>query len=57
MLMTKPEAAKFLRVSTRTIDRERDKGSLPWGRVGRAIRFTTEGLERYVDRQTEEARQ
>ena len=57
MLLNKRDAAKFLQVSTRTIDRERDKGGLRWVRVGRAIRFTAKDLERYVDRQTEEARQ
>lgn len=57
MLLNKRDAAKFLQVSTRTIDRERDKGSLRWVQVGRAIRFTAKDLERYVDQQTEEARQ
>ena len=57
MLLNKRDAAKFLQVSTRTIDRERDKGGLRWVRVGRAVRFTAQELERYVHRQTEEARQ
>jgi len=55
-LLTKDEAANYLRVSTRTIDRERDNRKLRWVSVGRSVRFRIADLEQYVANSTKETR-
>ena len=47
-LMTKAEAARFLGVSTRTLDRERAAGRIRHVRVRGQIRFRPEQVEQYV---------
>jgi excisionase family DNA binding protein len=52
VLMTKAEAAKRLRVSTRTIDRLRMKKQLAWVPVGSQIRFRGADLDSFIASQT-----
>lgn len=47
-LLTREEAAAFLKVSTSYIDH--NKGRLPHVKVGRSIRFTKEGLSEIAKR-------
>ena len=54
-LLTKLEAAALLRVSTRTIDRERDSGNLRWVSIGGRVRFKIADLEKYVAKSTKGA--
>ena len=51
-LMNKKEAAARLRVSERTIDRERDARRLNFVRVGGKVFFTQEIVEEYIRNQT-----
>jgi len=46
------EAARKLGVSVVTIDRELAKKRMPHFRVGRRVLFTTELLERYIEKNT-----
>lgn len=45
------EVAKHLRVSKRTILREVEHGKLEAFRVGKALRFKREDVEKYIDKQ------
>lgn len=52
-LLTKQEAAKFLRVSTRTIDRFRALGKLRAVKVGAKALFRESDLQTVVNKHTE----
>lgn len=53
-ILTLEEAAKRLKISSRTLyDLCRD-GKIPHARVGRQIRFTSESLEDWLERQTQQ---
>lgn len=47
-LATKSEAARFLNVSAKTIDRLRADGELPFTYIGRAVRLDWEGLHEFA---------
>ena len=47
-LMTEPEAAQRLRISTRTLRKFRQSGRLPFVQLGRSIRYRREDLEALV---------
>lgn len=53
-LLTKSQAAERLQVSVRTVDRliakqqRRERGGLEFVKVGRSVRFTSAGIERYI---------
>jgi excisionase family DNA binding protein len=43
-MLTKPEVAKLLRVSTKTVERYMLDRRLPFIKLGRTVRFTREGV-------------
>jgi excisionase family DNA binding protein len=43
-LIKEPEAAKFLKISQRNLIRLRNKGSVPYYRIGQSIRYSREKL-------------
>jgi excisionase family DNA binding protein len=47
-LLTRPEVAKRLRVSERTLDRLIDSGQLAKTKVGRSVRISEAALAAYV---------
>src|SRR5262245_32720423 len=47
-LMTIPEAAAFLSVSTKTVRRLIAQGALGYVKIGRSIRLRKEVIERYI---------
>lgn len=47
-VMTKPQAAKYLQVSERTIDNLRSARVLPYCRVGGSVRFRRTDLDNYL---------
>ena len=49
-LYTREEAAKFLRVSTSTVDRLIKSGKLKARKVGRQVRMTRSDLENLLER-------
>lgn len=49
-ILTLDEVAKHLKASKRTIQREVAKGVLQGFRVGRALRFTREQVQVYMDK-------
>jgi len=51
-LLTVQQVAEYLNVTWDTVYREVHRGRLKSVRVGRAIRITSEELERYVKRST-----
>jgi hypothetical protein len=55
VLCDRPEAAAFLRVSLRTLDRLRDLGDLKWVRIAGCVRFKAEDLEQFVREHTVDA--
>jgi excisionase family DNA binding protein len=48
MLYDKNEAARLLKVSTKTIDRLRNDGRLNYRTIGSCIRFTQNDLDRFI---------
>ena len=52
-LLTKKELAKWLKVSQRTIDRLRSEGKLTALKVGAAVRFQVEKLDKEIVKFTE----
>jgi excisionase family DNA binding protein len=52
-MLTKKEAADFLRISTQTLDRLRKQNLIRGVRVGGRFRFLRSDLEEFVKRQTE----
>jgi excisionase family DNA binding protein len=52
-MLTKKEAADFLRISTQTLDRLRKQNLILGVRVGGRFRFRRSELEEFVKRQTE----
>jgi excisionase family DNA binding protein len=46
------EVAKLLKVSKRTVQREVELGKLEAFKVGRALRFTKQAVEEYMQKQT-----
>lgn len=51
-LWTKKQAADYLSISLRTLDRVRDLGAIGWVEVGGQIRFEPEEIRNYVKRHT-----
>jgi len=51
-LLNKREAAEQLRISQRTLDREKDKRLIEWVQIGRKVFFRQEQLDQYINRQT-----
>lgn len=49
ILLTEPEAAERLRLCTRTLRKARHEGLLRCILIGRAVRYTVEDLESYVE--------
>lgn len=54
--LTVSEAADYLAVSQVTVYRLTKRGELPHARIGRALRFRVEDLDRYLENQTLAAR-
>jgi excisionase family DNA binding protein len=53
-LLTKKEAAKFLKITTRTLDRYRDEGLIHAVKYqGGAVRFTKRELEKFLSKHRE----
>lgn len=50
LLLTEPEAAKRLRLCTRTLQKARKDGLLHFVLIGRAVRYTVDDLESFVER-------
>ncbi len=50
-LLTKKEAAEFLRVSISTIEKLRYDGSIPFVKLGKRVFFKKTALADYVERQ------
>ena len=51
-LYNKKEAADYLTVSERTVDRERAKGTLKWIQIGGRVRFNIADLDEYIKKHT-----
>jgi excisionase family DNA binding protein len=49
--VTKPEVARLLEVSVRTVTRLMRNGALPYLRLGRAVRFRLEDVQRQLNEQ------
>lgn len=49
LLLTKSEAAKCLRLSTRTLRKARRDGAIYYVLIGRAVRYTIDDLESFID--------
>jgi excisionase family DNA binding protein len=47
-VMTKEQAARYLQVSVRTVDRLRERGELAWSDVGNLVRITRSSLDAYL---------
>lgn len=47
-ILTKKEAAKFLRLSERRVDQLRESHGLPWISVGRKVLFSSRSLEDWI---------
>jgi excisionase family DNA binding protein len=48
-LMGKAEVAKVLRVSQKTIDNERQRGKLPFVKIGMQVRFRRSDVRNYIE--------
>jgi excisionase family DNA binding protein len=46
--MTKPEIAKFLRISVRTLDVWLSRGLLPYRKISRSVRFSLPEVEQAI---------
>jgi excisionase family DNA binding protein len=55
LLWSKRATAAALSVSTRTLDRERAKGNIRAVRVGGAVRFEPDEVERFIRKSREQA--
>lgn len=49
LLLTEMEAADHLRLSIRTLRKARQEGTLRYVLIGRAVRYTVDDLESFVD--------
>ncbi|MBA4107077.1 MAG: DNA-binding protein [Pirellula sp.] len=49
-LLTRPEAAAYLRWSIRQIDAKAAAGEIPKVKLGRSVRFRKEDLDAYIER-------
>lgn len=49
LLLTEDEAADRLRLSARTLRKARQEGTLRYVLIGRAVRYTLEDLESFID--------
>jgi excisionase family DNA binding protein len=47
--VTKPEVARLLEISVRTVTRLMRNGTLPYLRLGRAVRFRLEDVQRHLN--------
>ena len=47
-VLSKQEAAKFLKISERKIDYLRQAGELLWFSIGRCVRFRLEDIEEFA---------
>ena len=50
ILLTETDAAERLSLSTRTLRKARRDGLLPYILIGRAVRYTVDDLESYIER-------
>jgi len=50
-LLTKREAAEFLRLSVSSLDKLRDSGAIPFVKLGKKVFFKKAALIDYVERQ------
>lgn len=48
-LLTETEAAEALKVCTRTLRKERQAGRLAYVLIGRAVRYTMDDLDRFIE--------
>jgi excisionase family DNA binding protein len=55
-LLTLPEAAELLNVSTRTVRRQIDDGLLPTVRIGGAVRIRPDDLRSFIGKMTRSER-
>ena len=49
-VLTRPEAAKLLRVSVRTLDYLTKTNQVPLKKIGRSIRFSEKALEHWIEK-------
>ena len=49
-LLTTPEVADQLRVCSRTVTYRRERGELPFVKLGRHVRFLRRDIEAYIER-------
>ena len=54
-VLTRPEAARLLRVSIRTLDFLVASRQVPFKRLGRSIRFSEKALEDFMNERNDEA--
>ena len=47
-LLTSKEAAKALRITTRTLQSYRDQGIIPFFQIGREVRFHAEDIQQFL---------
>ena len=52
-LLTRQEAADFLRITTRTLDELRKRSEIDATTIARRVLYRRETLDRYIERQTE----
>jgi excisionase family DNA binding protein len=46
--LTTPEVAEMLRVCSRTVTYRREKGDLPYLKLGRSVRFLRRDIDAYI---------
>lgn len=54
-LLTEPEAAEALRLSTRTLRKARSEGKLTYVLIGRSVRYTAEDLASFIEASRQDA--
>jgi excisionase family DNA binding protein len=57
MFYSKPEAAKYLKISAITLDRHRRRGAISYRKIGARVIFTQNDLDEFLDRCTVPARE
>lgn len=54
-LLTEPEAAEALRLSTRTLRKARSEGRLSYVLIGRSVRYTMDDLASFIEASRQDA--
>lgn len=54
-LLTEPEAAEALRLSTRTLRKARSEGRLTYVLIGRSVRYTMDDLASFIEASRQDA--